>query len=268
MRFALLLFVAACSSNAEPSPQDAAAVEDASKPDVASPSEASAPEASADGGSPDPCASIPGAKYTTLSVTPETTSPATHGDINLLLRKWQSAAGQPLGLVDISGPTDSLAPRLYTLFTDDRDPVFGGVYQVQGWDWGCNCASAYLTDPAVTLAGFSMNPAEIVQLPTAGYDIGSGMQALVLYATTQTITLKYTREDDVVHGYTIHLANVCVEPSLLALYDQSNAAGRTSLPALTGNQPLGRVRGTELLVAIRDTGSWMDPRSRKDWYQH
>ena len=264
---AFLLSTAACSSAVAPLSGDAgtAPPPDASG-DVTHSGEAGISDAPPD--APDPCAPIPNAKYTTTSVTPETTSPATQGDIDLLLRKWQPATGQTLGLVSINGPTDSLAPRLYTLFTDDRDPVFSGVYQVQGWDWGCNCASAYMTDPAVTMAGFAMKPAEVVELPTSGYDIGGGMQALVLYATDETITLKYTRNDDVVNGYTIHLANVCVEPSLLALYDQSNAAGRTALPALAGNQPLGRVRGSELLVTIRDTGSWMDPRSSKDWYQH
>ncbi len=238
---------------------------DGSTPD-ATPTSDAAPDAAPD--APDPCAPIPNAHYETTSVTPETMSPSTQGDVNLLLRKWQVAAGQYAGLVDISGPTDTLAPRLYTIFTDDRDPVFTGVYQVQSWDWGCNCASSYITDPQVTMAGFAMKPAEIVELPTSGYDIGGGFQALVLYATNETITLKYTRSDDVVYGYTIHLANVCVEPSLLALYDQANAAGRTALPGLAGNQALGRVRGNELLVTIRDTGSWMDPRSRKDWYQH
>lgn len=218
-------------------------------------------------GDPDPCAPIPGASYEATSVTPETTSPATHGDVNLLLRKWQKAAGEQPALVDIGGATDGKAPRLYTLFTDDRDPTFSGVYQLQGWDWGANRASDFLTSPPVTLAGFAMQPAEIVQLPRSGYDIGSGLQALVLHATSETITLKYTRDDDVVHGYTIHMANLCVEPSLRALYDQSHAAGRKELPALRGDQPLGRVRGEELLVAIRDTGSFMDPRSRKDWYQ-
>lgn len=225
-----------------------------------------APPAPPDSG-PDPCAPIAGAKYSATSVTPETKSPAAHGDINLLLRKWHAAAGQPAALVDINGPTDSLAPRLYTLFTDDRTPSFTGVYELEAWDWGCNCAGAYMTDPPVTMAGFATTQGEIVELPASGYDIGGGFGALVLYATTQTITLKYTRDDDVVHGYTIHLANVCVEPALRALYEQSDQAGRTALPALRGDQPLGRARGAELLVTIRDTGSWMDPRSRKDWYQ-
>ncbi|MBI5535804.1 MAG: hypothetical protein HY898_24005 [Deltaproteobacteria bacterium] len=215
---------------------------------------------------PDPCAPIPGVSYSTGSVKPETFQPDTHGDINLLLRKWQ-AVGEVKGLIDVGGPTDDKAPKLYTLFTDDRMPVFAEVYQVQSWDWGCNCAGAWVTDPPVTLAGFAMDPGEIVQLPRDGYDIGGGYQALVLYVADNTITLKYTRDDNVVGGYTIHLANLCVEPSLRALYDQSHANGRKELPQLKGDEPLGRARTSQLLVTIRDTGSWMDPRVKKDWYQ-
>jgi hypothetical protein len=104
-------------------------------------------------------------------------------------------------------------------------------------------------------------------LPVAGYDIGGGYGALVLYAEPRRLTLKYTGEDNVVAGYTIHLENVCVDENLLALYEQMNAAGRTELPALFPGQPLGRAPGTEIDVAIRDTGSFLDPRSRKDWWQ-
>jgi hypothetical protein len=39
------------------------------------------------------------------------------------------------------------------------------------------------------------------------------------------------------------------------------------LPALRGSQALGRARDASIGVAIRDTGSFMDPRSRKDWWQ-
>jgi hypothetical protein len=61
--------------------------------------------------------------------------------------------------------------------------------------------------------------------------------------------------------------NVCVEPSLLALYETLDDAGRVQLPALRGGQPFGRALGTEIRVAIRDAGTFMDPRSRKDWWQ-
>jgi hypothetical protein len=36
---------------------------------------------------------------------------------------------------------------------------------------------------------------------------------------------------------------------------------------LKSRQPLGRALGTEVRAAVRDTGSLMDPRSRKDWWQ-
>jgi len=112
-----------------------------------------------------------------------------------------------------------------------------------------------------------VTPGEVLRLPDSGYDIGSGYEALVLYATKERITLKYTREDNVVSGYTLHVENVCVEPSLLALYQAWNDAGRGRLPALRGGQPLGRAQGVEIGVAIRDNGAFMDPRSRWDWWR-
>ena len=94
-------------------------------------------------------------------------------------------------------------------------------------------------------------------------DSGSPVDAR---ADDDSITLKYTREDNVVSGYTVHVVGLCVEPALRALYAANHAAGRGDLPALAGNQAFGRARSSEVLVSIRDTGSFMDPRSRKDWW--
>ena len=80
------------------------------------------------------------------------------------------------------------------------------------------------------------------------------------------ITLKYTGEDNVVQGYTIHIENICVEPDLLALYRNWNEAGREQLPALPGGQALGRALAGEISVSVRDNGTFLDPRSRKDWW--
>jgi hypothetical protein len=65
----------------------------------------------------------------------------------------------------------------------------------------------------------------------------------------------------------LHLENICVDANLLALYRQLNAAGRSKLPALWPGQPIGRAPGREIEVAIRDSGAFLDPRSRKDWWQ-
>lgn len=244
---------------------DAAALPDAGiGPDGSAPTDAAV---TPDAAWPDPCAPIPGASYGSSPTAGPVTDrpPHLHADLNVKLRGW-SAVGGTLGLVDITGPTDTNAPKLNTLFAPDRVPTFSTNYAVNNWDWGTNSAAGPITDWEVTLAGFAVSPGEIVELPVSGYDIGGGMQARVLFADEDSITLKYTSEDNVVLGYTIHVVGLCVEPSLRALYDADHAAGRGQLPALAGNQPFGRARGLELQVAIRDTGAFMDPRSQKDWW--
>lgn len=213
------------------------------------------------------CEPIPGVEYSTLDVNSAPTDrPAEqHADLNLALRGYEATAAY-LGLVSYGGG-DPAAPRLDTLFADSRVPALPAVYQVYDWDWGCNCRGLLLTNYEVTLAGMGTAPGEVLTLPDSGYDIGAGYEALVLYASEERITLKYTREDNVVHGYTIHVENVCVEPTLLALYRSWNDAGRGELPALRGGQPFGRARQGEIRVAIRDNGTFMDPRARESWWE-
>ncbi len=199
---------------------------------------------------------------------PPTNLPAAgHPDLNLALRGYEPTSAY-LGLVDFGGSSDpTLPPQLPGLFADNRTGVFVSVHQVYDWDWTKNRRGPLLTQWEVTLAGLATTPGEILRVPSSGYDIGSGYEVLVLYAARERITLKYTREDNVVHGYTLHLEGVCVEPRLLALYEAWNAAGRGHLPALRAGQALGRALGNEVRVAIRDSGSFLDPRSRKDWWR-
>jgi hypothetical protein len=212
------------------------------------------------------CLPIPGVHYGTLDVDgPPTDRPDLQPDFNLSLRGYEITTAY-LGLVDYGGSGDSWAPRLNTLFADQRVPSFATAYQVYDWDWNCNCRGDLLTNYEVTLLGMSTTPGEVLHLPDSGYNIGDGYEAVVLYATEDRITLKYTPEDNVVWGYTIHVENICVEPSLLALYRARNNSGREELPALRGGQPFGRARSGEVGVAIRDTGTFMDPRSRRDWW--
>lgn len=214
------------------------------------------------------CEPIPGVEYGTLDVNgPPTDRPAEHhADLNLSMRGYETTNAY-LGLVDYSGGADAKAPQLYTLFADQRVPSFPNMYQVYDWNWECNCRGGLLTVWDATLAGMGVTPGEVLYFPDSGYNIGNGYDALVLYATEERITLKYTREDNVVEGYTIHVENICVEPSLLDLYRAWNDAGRGRLPALRGGQPLGRARGYEIGVAVRDWGTFLDPRSRKDWWR-
>jgi hypothetical protein len=214
------------------------------------------------------CAPIAGSSYQGLSVASAPTDrPAeAHADLNLALRGYTPANGE-LGLVAYNGGSDPAAPQLPGLFSDRRTPVFRSVQRVYDWNWVRNCRADAIVWPPVTLARLATTPGEIIALPGSGYSIGDGFMALVLYAGPERLTLKYTREDNVVHGYTLHLDGLCVEPALLALYQSLNAAGRGMLPALRGGQAVGRASDTAIGVAIRDAGSFMDPRSRKDWWQ-
>jgi hypothetical protein len=189
-----------------------------------------------------------------------------HPDINLAIRGYSSTTA-PLVLVDYGGNVDPNAPQLYTLFANRRTPAFVSAFRVNRWDWTCNCRGGPILKWDVTLLGMRTTAGETIHLPVAGYDIGGGYGALVLYAEPTRITLKYTRDDNVIGGYTIHLENICVDANLLNLYRSLNAAGRGELPALRPGQALGRASGTEIRAAVRDVGSFLDPRSRKDWWQ-
>ena len=211
---------------------------------------------------------IPSESYGDLWVTPPPTDrPAeSHADLNLALRGYVPTNAYK-GLVDYIGEADLGAPQLPCLFANNRTPAFSAVYRVYDWDWNCNCRGPLLTYPEVTLAGLAVTPGETIHVPNSGYTVGSGYEVLVLYASSNRLTLKYTNNDNVVSGYTLHVENICVEPRLLALYQAWNSAGRSRLPALRAGQAFGRALGSEIGVAIRDHGTFMDPRSRKDWWR-
>jgi hypothetical protein len=197
-----------------------------------------------------------------------------HGDLNLALREYFEI-NDTLGLVDYPGSSDPNAPQLAGLFQPHRVPVISSVYRVNQWIWGCGthgCRGPAITDPNVTLAGFVTTPGEAIYIPERGPEIyGGGYKVMVLYAEETRLTLGYTRQDTVANGYAVHLERVCVDPNLLALYQaQRDADGwhvTGLLPGLGNNQALGTAFGAEVKVAIRDRGTFMDPRSRKDWWQ-
>jgi hypothetical protein len=195
---------------------------------------------------------------------------AINGDLNLALRSYISITAA-LTLVDINGSIDPDAPQLAGLFTPPRLPTFTGVYQVYDWNWSCGqdgCRGLLLTEPEVTLLAMTVTPGERLYIPTRNGEIFSGgYKALVLYAEAQRITLVYTRQDTPAVGYVVQLEDIIVEPALLALYNQLNTDGRSKLPALRHGETFGVAASATLKVAIRDTGSFLDPRSRKDWWK-
>jgi hypothetical protein len=215
---------------------------------------------------PASCAPAGEARFEALSVNPPPTDrpAAQHPDLNLSLRGYRNGGGA-LTYIWIDGPADPRAPQLTTLFSPPRRPDIRAVGQVYDWDWAQNRRGPAITAPPVTLLSMDAATGELLRLPDSGYDIGQGYEALALYAEPHRITLKYTREDNVVWGYTLHLENICVDPNLLALYNALHARGRGQLPALRPGQAFARALASPPAIVIRDNGSFMDPRSLKDW---
>lgn len=204
---------------------------------------------------------------------------AAHGDLNLALRGYQLVS-EPRQLMFFEGLTDPDAPQLSGLFQPNRAPQISAVYQVNNWLWnsadcggsGHGCSGGLIDTWKVTLVGLATHPGEPIAIPERNAQIfGGSFKALVLYADERQITLGYTRRDTVAGGYVVHILGVCVDPNLLALYRAQNDANgwRTSgrLPALRNDQIIGLAAGEELKVSIRDNGSFMDPRSGKDWWR-
>lgn len=191
---------------------------------------------------------------------------ALHPDINLQQRGYVTTTGT-LELIDVNGDTDPNAPQLVGIFSPPRVPTFVGLYRVYDWDWGCGCRGDALTKPEVTLLAVATTPGEALHIPTRNPNIHAGnYKAMVLYAEQNRITLAYTREDSAAVGYLVHMEAIAVDPALLARYATSNAAGRSHLPALRNGEPFATAPGATIKLAIRDTGTFMDPRTRKDWW--
>ena len=216
-------------------------------------------------------APTPALTFTTLPVQgpPVDRPPATNPDLNLAIRSYVTTTAA-LTLVDVDGDTDPDAPQLAALFNPPRLPTFTAVHQIYDWNWACSadgCRGDPIDFPKVTLLTMAVTPGEPLFVPTRKQEIhAGGYKTLVLYAEETRITLTYTREDTPAHGYLVHIEEIQVDPALLALYRTKDAAGRKELPALRNNERFANSSGSTLKVAIRDTGSFMDPRARKDWW--
>ncbi|MBN1179852.1 MAG: hypothetical protein JXD18_11600 [Anaerolineae bacterium] len=207
-----------------------------------------------------------------------------HADKNIELRSYApltDSSQQPV-LVDYGPPGDETQPPQFaTLFAPYRVPTFSTLYRVYNWNWAPSpdpgTRGALMTYPVVTALGMATTRWEPLYVPVSGYDIGSGIEVIVLYADDDTLALRYTREDSSgAPGYTVHIDNICTDPNLLALYNQlDDPAGPRyvypnpsyDLPNLPAGQPLGVARNTEIVVAIVDTGAFLDSRSMNDWWQ-
>ncbi len=204
-----------------------------------------------------------------------------HADKNINLRGYvPSTASFKRELVTYGSDDPTQPPQFATLFDPPRVPSFSNFYQIRDWNWGRSPEPGTRGNPSTkwpaSVLGLQVSPGEVLHVPTSGYDIGGGMEVIVIYADEETIALKYTRDDSSARGYTVHVGKISIAPNLLALYkklDDSNGPRYKypnqsyDLPSLPAGQPFGTAKGTEIVVAIVDTGTFMDARSCDEWWQ-
>lgn len=195
-----------------------------------------------------------------------------HPDKNIHVRGY-TGTSQTRQIVFNGGDRDQSAPQFSTVLPNSR-PAITRLFQVYNWNWGSGndwgSKGGPQTNPwPVSVMGLSANPSDPVMLPDSGYNIGSGYEAFVLYASEDTLTAVYLDNDRAVgdngNGYAVHFDAICVDPNLLSLYRNLNNQGRKELPALKGRQVVGTAKTSEVIVSMRDSGEFMDPRSDAWW---
>lgn len=197
-----------------------------------------------------------------VCIMPPGYDPANDLDINLDLSGWEAVPGDPADdQFDFEHPIDPNAPQLSTLIAELCDPEITSVNMISGTD---RPPMPDIPPDYANLICLATPAGAPVLVPNSGYDMGGGCEAAVLYATSNSIVLKYTPDDNIVSGYTVYINNFQVDPGLLAYYNEQQGSG--SAPCLSGGERIG-VSSGETCVAIRDTGMFMDPRWQEWWNQ-
>lgn len=205
-----------------------------------------------------------------------------HADKNIKLRNYVLNTNPNLAreLVNYGSNDPTQPPQLATLFSPYQVPTLSEFYRVRNWNWAPSpnpgTPGTPMTSYPATAFSFSLPGGTPLHTPISGYDIGGGMEVIVLFADKDTLTLHYTREDTAAVGYTIHIDNICTDPNLLNLYnslDNPNGprydypSSSYNLPTLPGGKVFGTTRDQNMVVAIVDSGKFLDPRSCNDWWQ-
>ncbi|MBE2220164.1 MAG: hypothetical protein IAF02_01405 [Anaerolineae bacterium] len=205
-----------------------------------------------------------------------------HADKNIVLRSYTPNTDPNLKreLVDYGSGDGTQPPQFATLFSPYQVPPFAEFYRVYQWQWAASpnpgTRGGPITDYPTTAVSFTLPPGKTLHTPVSGYDIGGGMEVIVLFADADTITLHYTREDSAARGYTIHIDQICTDPNLLSLYNSLDGpngpryrypSSGYNLPTLPAGKLFGTTSSQNMVVALADSGAFQDPRSCNEWWQ-
>lgn len=150
------------------------------------------------------------------------------------------------------------------------DVAYGGSVS-QGNDTPIKGDAPVLEVP--TEAGTTM-----IKVPSTGYDIGGGYEAMVVFAAQDRVTIHIGRHEYFVGsgqnncnggtcsgGYWIYVKGICVDKQIQQAYDGVKAAQQSAgadknpiqLPMVKPGQILGKATGTSVVVGVRDNGPFI-----------
>ena len=114
-----------------------------------------------------------------------------------------------------------------------------------------------------------------IMMPDTGYSIGGGMEAMVVFADSDKITLHIGRHEYFVGsgqnncnggtcsgGYWIYLKGLCVDQQIVNKYNEVKGAQESAganedpimLPMIEANRVIGKASGSTIDVLVRDNG--------------
>ena len=209
---------------------------------------------------------------------------AAHADKNFTLRGYVVNTDSWLRreLVNYGTDDPTQPPQFATLFSPNRVPPLVGFYRVHDWNWSPSPAPGSPRRATDAVAGDGVGIAGVARRrcfvcrhpPTTSARATRSSSCMPMSDEWRSAI---TREDSAgAAGYTVHVEGLCTDPKLLALYNQLNAAngpryvypnGQYPLPVLPAGKPIGVARGSEVVVAVVDSGTFMDPRSCNEWWQ-
>jgi len=121
-------------------------------------------------------------------------------------------------------------------------------------------------------------PGAEVKVPQTGYDIGGGYEAMVVFATSDRVTIHIGRHEYFVGsggnncnggkcsgGYWIYVKDICVDEQIVSAYNSVKGAQEGAgadktpiqLPMVRPGQTLGKATGSSVVVGVRDNGPFI-----------
>lgn len=124
-----------------------------------------------------------------------------------------------------------------------------------------------------------------IKVPNTGYDIGGGYEAMVVFTSSNRISLHIGRHEYFTGtktcangqtcsgGYWIYIKGICVDQQIQNAYNKVKGAQESAgadlnpiqLPMVRSGQILGKANGAKISIGVSDNGSFVSTSNPKFW---